>query len=80
MKTNIKHLAIFVLLTVLFTSCASNHPQCAAYAYATIENEDVEIDTRLYTLEPVASKGLEQQPQSFQWVESLTGPNGGRLY
>ena len=80
MKTNIKHLALFVLLTVLFASCASNQPQCAAYAYAALKNENVEIDARIYTLEPVASKGLEEQPQSFQWVDSLTGPNGGKLY
>ena len=80
MKTNIKHLALFVLLTVLFASCASNQPQCAAYAYAEPKNENIEKDTKSYTLEPIESKGLQEKPKNFQWEDSFIGLNGGKLY
>ena len=71
---------LLLLSLLILTSCASNKSQCPAYTYATPENENVEIDARIYTLEPVASKGLEEQPQSFRWADDLTGPNGGKLY
>jgi len=71
---------LLLLSLLILTSCASNKSQCPAYTYATPENENVEIDTKTHVLEPVASKGLEKTPQSFQWADNLTGPNGGRLY
>ena len=80
MKTKIKHLAVFVLLTVLFASCASNQLQCAAYAYAEPKNKNIEKFTKSHTLEPVESKGLEEKPKNFQWEDSFIGLNGGKLY
>ena len=71
---------LLLLSLLILTSCASNKSQCPAYTYAKTENENVEIDTKTYTLEPITSKGLKEKPQSFQWEDSLTGPNGGKLY
>ena len=73
-------ITLLLLSLLILTSCASNQLQCPAYSYATPEIADFERNTEPHSLDPVASKGLEETLQSFQWVDGLIGPNGGRLY
>ena len=65
MKKKKMHPVLVVLLMFLFASCASNSSCpafCVAYAYATIDENHVEMDTSSpYNLKFIESKSLEEK-------------------
>ena len=82
METKRIHSILILSLIITLYSCGASDPLCSAYAYAeTIKEDNIDSTKKQVTnLIPPTSKGLKQNPEGFQWEDSLKGPNGGDLY